>query len=90
MLKIRTGFVLREIANQTIAVPIGQRTSDIHGVISLSESGALLWNELSKGTDKENLVNILLDTYEIDRETASNDIDDFIKGLFEQGVMEND
>ncbi len=90
MLKIRTGFVLREIANQIIAVPIGQRTSDIHGVISLSESGALLWAELSKGADKETLINILLDTYDIDRDTAVADVDDFIKGLFEQGVMEND
>ena len=88
MLKIKSGFVLRTIANQTIAVPIGQRTSDIHGVISLSESGALLWNELSKGTEKENLVNIILDTYDIDKETATADVDDFLKGLFEQGVIE--
>ncbi len=88
MLKIKAGFVLRTIANQTIAVPIGQRTSDIHGVISLSESGELLWNELLKGTEKETLVNLLLDTYEIDRETATADVDEFIDGLFKQGVME--
>ncbi len=88
MLKIKAGFVLREIANQTIAVPIGQRTSDIHGVISLSESGALLWNELLKGTEKDILIKLLLDTYEIDKKTAAADVDDFIKGLFEQGVME--
>lgn len=88
MLKIKTGFVLREIANQTIAVPIGQRTSEVHGVVALSESGALLWNELSKGAEKETLINILLETYEIDRETAVADVDDFIKGLSEQGVME--
>ncbi len=88
MLKIKSGFVLRKIGTQTVAVPIGQRTSDIHGVVALSDSGALLWEELEKGAEKETLINILLDTYEIDRETIVSDLDDFIKGLYEQGALE--
>lgn len=88
MLKVKSGFVLRKIGTQSVAVPIGQRTSDIHGVIALSDSGALLWEALEKGAEKEDLINILLDTYEIDRETAVFDLDDFIKGLYEQGAME--
>lgn len=88
MLKIKSGFVLRKIGTQMIAVPIGQRTSDIHGVVALSDSGVLLWEELEKGAEKETLINILLDTYEIDRETIVSDLDDFINGLYEQGVLE--
>jgi hypothetical protein len=88
MLKVKSGFVLRKIGAQTVAVPIGQRTSDIHGVVALSESGALLWEALEKGAEKETLINLLLDTYEIDRETIISDLDDFIKGLYEQGALE--
>ncbi len=88
MLKIKSGFVLRKIGTQTVAVPIGQRTSDIHGVVALSDSGALLWEALEKGAEKETLINILLDTYEIDRETIVSDLDEFIKGLYEQGALE--
>ncbi|MBO5334048.1 MAG: PqqD family protein [Clostridia bacterium] len=88
MLKVKSGFVLRTIGTQTVAVPIGQRTSDIHGVVALSDSGALLWKELEKGAEKEALINILLDTYEIDRETVVSDLEDFIKGLHEQGALE--
>ncbi len=88
MLKVKSGFVLRKIGTQTVAVPIGQRTSDIHGVIALSDSGALLWEELEKGTEKEALINILLNEYEIDRVTIVSDLDDFIKGLYEQGALE--
>ena len=88
MLKVKSGFVLRKIGTQSVAVPIGQRTSDIHGVIALSDSGALLWEALEKGAEKEDLINILLDTYEIDKETTVSDLDDFIKGLYEQGAME--
>lgn len=88
MLKVKSGFVLRKIGTQTVAVPIGQRTSDIHGVIALSDSGALLWEALEKGTEKEALINILLNEYEIDRDTIVSDLDDFIKGLYEQGALE--
>lgn len=88
MLKVKDGFVLRKIGPQTVAVPIGKRTGEIHGVISLSESGALLWEKLTEGTEKEELISLLLENYEIDRTTASRDLEDFIDGLQKQGVME--
>ncbi len=87
MLKVKEGFVLRKIGNETIAVPVGRRTSEVHGVIALTESGALLWRELVKGAKKENLADILLEAYEIDRATAQADVDSFLNGLFEQGVI---
>lgn len=88
MLKVKDGFVLRKIGPQTVAVPIGKRTGEIHGVVALTESGALLWEKLTRGAEKEELVSFLLEEYEIDKETALNDVDDFIKGLYAQGVME--
>lgn len=88
MLKVKDGFVLREIGPQTVAVPVGKRTSEIHGVVSLTESGALLWNKLTEGAEKEELVSLLLEIYDIDEVTASRDVDDFINGLYTQGVME--
>lgn len=86
--KLKDGFVLRKIGAQTMAVPVGKLTSKIHGMIALSESGALLWNLLLQGADKEKLVSALLDEYEIDRKTAEKDTERFIKGLVEQGALE--
>ncbi len=88
MLKVKDGFVLRKIGPQAVAVPIGKRTGEIHGVISLSESGILLWEKLTQGATKGELVSILLEEYEIDKETASRDVDEFVEGLYAQGVME--
>lgn len=86
--KLKDGFVLRKIGAQTMAVPVGKLTSKIHGMIALSESGALLWNLLLQGADKEKLVSALLDEYEIDRQTAEKDTEKFIEGLVEQGALE--
>lgn len=86
--KIKEGFILRKIGPQVMAVPVGRLTSEIHGMIALSESGKLLWKLLSDGADKETLINALLEEYEIDRETAEKDTQRFIDNLTEQGALQ--
>jgi len=88
MLKVKDGFVLRKIGPQTLAVPIGKRTGDIHGVVALTDSGVLLWEKLVDGAEKGDLVSVLLENYEVDIKTAEKDVDAFIEGLYQQGVME--
>ena len=86
--KLKTGFILRKIADQIMAVPVGPQTSNIHGMIALSESGELLWNALVSGADEEGLVELLTQNYEVDKETALNDVRLFLKGLESQGALE--
>lgn len=86
--KVKDGFVLRKIGPQIMAVPVGRLTSDIHGMVALNESGALLWDSLVRGSEKEELIQILLNEYETDKETVTSDIDIFLKNLEEQGVLE--
>jgi len=85
--KLKDGFIVRKIGKQCMAVPVGQQTSQIHGMIALSESAELLWNALEKGAEEEQLVDIITDVYEIDRERALQDIKNFIEGLREQGAL---
>ena len=88
MFRLKKGFIVRKIGDQIMAVPIGTQTSEIHGMIALSESGELLWKLLSDGADKEILINALLEEYEIDRETAEKDTQRFIDNLTEQGALQ--
>lgn len=85
--KLKDGFIIREIGGNTMAVPVGAKTSEIHGMIALSESGALLWKELEKGADITVLANVLTDNYEIDSATALADAEKFVDGLKEQGAL---
>ncbi len=86
--KLKSGFVLRKVGPQMMAVPVGKRTGELHGMIALTESGALLWNLLADGADKNSLVKALLDEYEVDETTAASDVDLFLDGLCEQGALE--
>ncbi len=85
--KLKDGFIVRKIGKQIMAVPVGQQTSQIHGMIALSESAEFLWKALEKGADEESLVDILTEIYEIDRVQASEDVKKFLAGLKEQGAL---
>ncbi|BCJ97379.1 PqqD family protein [Anaerocolumna chitinilytica] len=89
-MKIKEGFLLREIAGSFVVVPIGQRVIDFNGLMSLNESGALLWARLEKGIKSiEELVGILCENYLVERETAREDIEIFLNKISERGLMED-
>lgn len=86
--KIKDGFILREVAGSFIVVPIGERIKDFKAVINLNSTGAFLWNHLINGSNRERLADELLIEYEIDRETALKDIDAFLAKIQEAGLTE--
>lgn len=89
-MKLKQGFLLREIAGSWIVVPIGQRVVEFNGLMSLSVSGALLWRKLENTVEnEEELVTVLTEEYEIDVETAKKDVHEFISSIREKGLIEN-
>ncbi len=88
MYKIKDGFIVRKIGNQFMAVPVGSRTSEVHGIIALSESGVLLWSALESGADEAALADILTEHYEVEPSVAMEDVKKFLDGLQNQGVLQ--
>ncbi|MDO4453066.1 MAG: PqqD family protein [Eubacteriales bacterium] len=90
-MKIREGFVIRELADHYVVVSVSTEKTNFQGMIQLNETGAFLWNEFSKETDKDSVVNHLLETYEITQDRAEKDVESFIQKLSEAGLFcEND
>ncbi len=87
-MKIKEGFVLRSIAGSNIVVPVGAASVDFNGMITLNDSGALLWKELANGSDTDGLTAALLREYDVDEPTARSCAADFIKKLDEAGCLE--
>ena len=80
--------MLREIAGTWIVVPLGERVVDFNGLMTLSETGAFLWNKLEQGADKNELLTALLEEYEVDKDTAIADINEFLESLETGGVIQ--
>lgn len=87
-MKIKDGFIVREVAGSYIAMPIGERADEIKGVIELTRGGAILWEKLESDTTEEALVAELLSKFEVDEETAKRDTAAFVDGLRKNGLLE--
>ena len=88
-MKIKEGFMLRQVAGQHIVMPLGQKALDFNCAITLNESGAFLWSVLEKGVaDKEELLSKLLEEYDVEESLAQQDIDAFLQKLIENNLID--
>lgn len=87
-MKVKSGFMLREIAGQWVIVPLGSRTVEFNAIMTLSESGAVLWHLLEKGAGEDEMVEALLEEYDVDEDTARKDIRLFIESIRAKGLSD--
>lgn len=85
-MKIKDGYLLKNVAGEYIIVPV--KKGALKAVMTLNETGALLFKKFQDGCDKEAAVSILLENYDIDKSTAIQDTDNFIKVLKEANLIE--
>lgn len=82
-----SGFIVRQIAGETIAIPAGPAARELSGLLALGGSGQFLFNLLQTEQTEESLVQAVLETYEIDEATARADIAEFLEILRSNGVL---
>ena len=86
MLKLKDGFLMREIAGETIVIPSGVEL-DGDMMITLNETGRFLWERLQKGTTVDALVADVLAEYDIEETAAREHVARFVEKLNEQGFF---
>jgi len=89
-MKIKEGYLLREVAGSSIIVAIGDEAVNFDGIRTLNETGAFLWKQIEQGADEDKIVNALMEEYEVDEETAKNDVSEFVNLLINNGLIDNE
>ena len=87
-MKLKPDFLLRQVAGSWVVVAVGKASVDFNGMLTLNESGALLWQMLESGADRAALVEALTSEYEVTAEQAGADVDEFITTLLQAGCLE--
>ena len=73
-MKIKNGFVLREMCGENIVTGEGLEHINFNKLISLNSTAAFLWKELvEKEFSTEDMAKLLIDRYGIDEELAMTD-----------------
>ena len=88
-MKIKEGFLLRQVAGQTVVLPTGDEL-DLNMMITLNGTGAFLWERLEKGSDVETMTAALLAEYDVDQQTAKAAVEGFVKKLEAHGFLQDE
>lgn len=88
-MKIKEGYILREVAGNNIVVPVGTERISFNGLMTLNEVGSFIWRILENGADRDEIVAKVTESYAVDGETAGRDIDIYIAKLREKNLIED-
>lgn len=86
-MRISDQFMLRQVADEALVIPVGEAALKVKGLIGLSESGSLLYRRLQDGCTEEDLIRALLAEYDIDAETARADTRSFLEQMRRMGIL---
>ena len=87
-MKIRPGYILRQVMDIYVVMGIGSEAYVPNQIIRLNETGALLWGLLEQGTEKQDLVDRMVQEYDVDTQTAEKDVEKFLAQLREKALIE--
>ena len=88
-MKIKDGFILRDVGDKTFVVATGELSKTFNGMIHLNETGKLIWTLLCTETTEEEVVNGVLKQYEdAPIDLVRKDVKSFIEQIKADGVLE--
>lgn len=73
----------RDTGDEIVALDVGTAT-----YLSVNPSGAVLWEAVTAGATREELVERLVERFDIDRDHAGADVDVFLVELGGRGLLE--
>lgn len=86
-MKIDKNFVLREIADTWVVIPTATQTVDFSRLLHLSETAAFLWHQMREEISREDLLGRLMIEYDVSKEQAEKDLEEFLGELKQLGVL---
>lgn len=88
-MKVKEGFLLREVAGSFVVVPVGKAAVDFGGMMTLNPVGAFVWRALETPTTEAAIVEQVLAAYDVDAQTAQRDVRIYLDKLREAGLLED-
>ena len=87
-MKIKKGFVLRNVVDEYIVMPTGDNIAKFEGAVVLNEVSAFVFKQLENSVSRDDLLAALLNEFEVDEATAAADLDALLRQFTDLGLME--
>lgn len=86
-MKVSKDFILREIADEIMLVPIGAAAARFNGLITMNELGKFIFDTLSEDRTPREVAEKIISEYDVDLDTALADTEDFLQQLRQIGAL---
>lgn len=88
-MKLKSGFILEEVGGTFLAVAVGERAEELKVLIKLNSTGAFLWQILAeRDVTEAELVDALLDEYDVTRDVAEKSVSAFVRSVVDGGLID--
>ena len=87
-MKVKEGFMLKEICGEYLIVPVGAQSIEFRSIIKLNETGVLLWELMQNDVSEHDLVDAIMEKYNAEETVVSADVSAFCQRLSEAGLLE--
>ena len=74
-------IVTTKTGNEYVLVPVANNIADMNSVYTLNETGAFIWEHINGENSVEDIINEMMEEYEVDFLTASEDVYSFIDDI---------
>ena len=87
-MKLNGEFVIRQITDEILAVPIGPTALKFNGMIMLNDVSKVIWSCLENQTDPDRITAAVTDAFAVTEEEARADILEFLDKLRKLQLLE--
>jgi hypothetical protein len=78
--------VTRQVAGETLLVPIAGKLVDMEKLYALDDTAAFIWQHLDGKTLLKSIVDLVAETFGADPDQARRDLEEFVQHLLDEGV----
>lgn len=87
-MKLRGEFVVRQVMDHVVAIPVGQTALELNGMVLLNDVSKVIWECLEQGVGLKGIVTAVTDAFEVSQEQAQADILEFLEKLRAAKLLE--
>ena len=87
-MKLRGEFVVRQVMDNTVVIPVGRTALDFNGMLMLNDVSKVIWECLEQDTDPEQIVTAVTDGFTVSAQEARADILEFLDKLRKLQMLE--
>ena len=88
-MKLRGEFVLRQVMDDIVVIPVGQTALGLNGMILLNDVSKVIWECLEQETDLERIVTAVTESFEVAEQEARTDILGFLDQLRKMNMLDD-